>query len=54
MQHRLNVRISQFGADFVQNLRGHMGGDPRVPDLRMYWESDVRFLDQFTAGTFRS
>ena len=31
----LNVRISQFGADFVQNLRGHMGGDPRVPDLRI-------------------
>ena len=26
----------------------------RVPDLRMYWENDVRFLDQFTAGSFRS
>lgn len=26
----------------------------RVPDLRMYWENDVRFLDQFAAGTFRS
>jgi phenylalanyl-tRNA synthetase alpha chain len=26
----------------------------RVPDLRLYWENDVRFLDQFTAGTFRS
>ena len=26
----------------------------RVPDLRMYWENDVRFLDQFTAGTFRN
>lgn len=25
----------------------------RVPDLRMYWENDVRFLDQFTAATFR-
>lgn len=25
----------------------------RVPDLRLYWENDVRFLDQFTAGTFR-
>jgi glycine/D-amino acid oxidase-like deaminating enzyme len=31
----LNVRISQFGADFVQNLRAEMGGDPRVPDLRI-------------------
>ncbi len=29
----LNVRISQFGADYIQNLRHHMGGDPRVPDL---------------------
>lgn len=26
----------------------------RVPDLRMYWENDVRFLDQFSAATFRS
>lgn len=25
----------------------------RVPDLRMYWENDVRFLDQFTSATFR-
>lgn len=25
----------------------------RVPDLRMYWENDVRFLDQFTAAQFR-
>ena len=31
----LNVRISQFGADFVQNLRSYMGGDDRVPDLRI-------------------
>ncbi|MFM2391519.1 MAG: hypothetical protein RLZZ437_3074 [Pseudomonadota bacterium] len=33
--HRLNVQISQFGADFVQNLRAHMGNDARVPDLRI-------------------
>lgn len=31
----LNVRISQFGADFIQNLRQHMGGDPRVPQLKI-------------------
>jgi glycine/D-amino acid oxidase-like deaminating enzyme len=31
----LNVRISQFGAEFVQNLPRHMGNDPRVPDLRI-------------------
>ncbi|RUS60324.1 FAD-binding oxidoreductase [Pseudorhodobacter sp. E13] len=29
----LNVRISQFAADFVKNIRSYMGGDPRVPDL---------------------
>ncbi len=31
----LNIRISQFGAAFVQNLRAEMGGDSRVPDLRI-------------------
>ncbi|MEO0635025.1 MAG: FAD-binding oxidoreductase [Pseudomonadota bacterium] len=31
----LNVRISQFAADFVNNLREHMGGDERVPELRI-------------------
>ncbi|MFX0546714.1 NAD(P)/FAD-dependent oxidoreductase [Roseovarius sp. S1116L3] len=29
----LNVRISQFAADFIKNLRGYMGGDDRVPEL---------------------
>ncbi|MFK7902157.1 MAG: NAD(P)/FAD-dependent oxidoreductase [Nitratireductor sp.] len=29
----LNVRISQFAADFVKNIRSHMGGDERVPEL---------------------
>ena len=31
----LNVRISRFGAEYVQNLRGYMGGDERVPALRI-------------------
>lgn len=31
----LNIRISQFGADFVHSLRDRMGGDPRVPDLKI-------------------
>jgi glycine/D-amino acid oxidase-like deaminating enzyme len=31
----LNVRISQFGAEFVKNLRRYMGCDDRVPDLRI-------------------
>ncbi|MCB1405815.1 MAG: FAD-binding oxidoreductase, partial [Rhodobacteraceae bacterium] len=30
----LNVRISQFGASFYQNLRAHIG-DPRVPEMRI-------------------
>ncbi len=29
----LNVRISQFGAEFYKNLRHYMGGDERVPLL---------------------
>lgn len=31
----LNIRISQFGADFVQSLRAQMGGDDRVPELKI-------------------
>ncbi len=31
----LNVKISQFGADFIKNLRRYMGNDERVPDLRI-------------------
>ncbi len=33
--NELNVRISQFGADFVENLPRYMGNDPRVPELRI-------------------
>ena len=29
----LNVRISQFAADFVKNLSQYMGGDDRIPEL---------------------
>ena len=29
----LNVKISQFAADFVKNMRTYMGGDTRVPEL---------------------
>lgn len=29
----LNVRISQFAAEFVTNIREHMDGDDRVPEL---------------------
>jgi len=32
----LNVRVSQFAANFVKNLRGYMGGDERVPELSIH------------------
>lgn len=31
--NELNVKISQFAADFVKNMRSYMGDDPRVPEL---------------------
>lgn len=31
----LNIRISQFGAAFVQSLQQQMGGDERVPELKI-------------------
>ena len=31
----LNVQISQFGAEFIQNMRAYMGGDDRVPHLKI-------------------
>ena len=34
--NELNVRISQFAADFVKNLRTYMGGDERVPALAIH------------------
>ena len=30
---QLNVQISQFGAEFFQNLPHHLGNDPRVPKM---------------------
>jgi len=47
----LNVRISQFAADFVNNVRRYMGGDERVPDLSvqsfgyMYLADNNAFAD---------
>ncbi len=31
--NKLNVQISQFGADFINNFPAYMGGDSRVPNL---------------------
>ncbi|GAB5447378.1 NAD(P)/FAD-dependent oxidoreductase [Gymnodinialimonas sp.] len=47
----LNVRISQFAADFVKNIRRYMGGDDRVPELSirnfgyMYLAEDEAFAN---------
>ena len=32
----INVKISQFAADYVKNFRAYMGGDPRVPDVALH------------------
>ena len=47
----LNVRISQFAADFVKNIRQRMGNDERVPQLSihsfgyMYLADNEQFAD---------
>ena len=47
----LNVRVSQFAADFVKNIRTYMGGDERVPELSirsfgyMYLADNEAFAD---------
>ena len=52
----LNIRISQFGADFVQSLRAQMGGDDRVPALKiqnfgyLYLAGDAGFADALRAN----
>ena len=34
--NEINVRISQFAADFVKNFRTYMGDDARVPQPRLH------------------
>lgn len=34
--NEVNVRISQFAAEFVKNFREFMGGDARVPDVPLH------------------
>ncbi|MEO0357423.1 MAG: FAD-dependent oxidoreductase, partial [Pseudomonadota bacterium] len=51
----LNVRISQFAAEFVNNIREKMGGDMRVPNLKvqsfgyMYLADTNEFADTLRA-----
>lgn len=44
--NEINVRISQFGAQFVKNFRDYMGGDPEVPDVPLH-----SFGYMYMAGT---
>lgn len=32
----INIRCSQFAAEYVKNFRAHMGEDPRVPELSIH------------------
>ncbi len=34
--NEINVRVSQFAAEFVKNFRAFMGDDPRVPELAIH------------------
>lgn len=34
--NEINVRVSQFAAEFVKNFRGYMGNDERVPDVPLH------------------
>ena len=50
----LNVRISQFAADFVKNIRSYMGGDERVPNLSIRSFGYLYLADtESFAGTLR-
>ena len=52
----LNIRVSQFGADFVQSLRQRMGGDDRIPALTiqnfgyLYMADTAGFADVLRAN----
>ncbi len=32
----LNVKVSQYGVDYIKNFRARMGGDERVPEIHMH------------------
>ena len=52
----INIRISQFGAEFINNLRHFMGGDERVPELTirnfgyLYLADNPGFADTLRAN----
>ena len=52
--NEVNIKISQFGAEFIKNFRTFMGGDERVPDivLQSYGYMYLADTDEF-AGTLK-
>lgn len=34
--NEVNIRVSQFAAEFIKNFRQYMGGDERVPEVRLH------------------
>lgn len=54
--NEINIRISQFGAEFIQNLRSFMHDDPDVPELSirsfgyMYLADNEPFADVLRAN----
>ena len=54
--NEINIRISQFGAEFIHNLRSFMGNDPEVPELAirsfgyMYLADNEEFADVLRAN----
>ncbi|MGI9406056.1 MAG: NAD(P)/FAD-dependent oxidoreductase, partial [Hyphomicrobiaceae bacterium] len=34
--NEINVRISQFGVEFIKSFRERLGGDPEVPDILLH------------------
>lgn len=46
----INVRISQFGAKFIKNLREHFGGDERVPHIPIQSFGYMYLADTETAN----
>lgn len=49
--NEINVRISQFNAQFLRNFRDNLGGDPDIPDIHlhefgyMYMADNEHFAD---------
>ena len=53
--NELNIRISQFSADYVRNFRRWMGDDPEVPDLAVHHFGYMYLAgDEHFAATLRA